>query len=363
VKILIVSDAWHPQVNGVVRTLQHTIKVLRSIGHSVEMITPDQFRSVPCPSYGEIRLALATPRMIGRRIELLSPDAIHIATEGPLGLCARRACTKRGLTFTSAYHTQFPEYVSLRTGLPAGPVWAYVRWFHSAAHQVLTATPTLACQLAAHGIAQTTLWSRGVDMHQFRAGLAPPAEMRGHPGPVQLYVGRVAVEKNIEAFLSCEHPGTKVVIGDGPARAALQQKYPNALFLGARTGEALAAAYAAADVFVFPSRTDTFGLVMLEALACGTPVAGFPVQGPLDVVGADGCGMRAGFSTRVGALHADLAEAITQALTCDRQACQAYARLFDWHSCAAAFVKALMPTGDAPRASVPSLPLSGTRWV
>jgi glycosyltransferase involved in cell wall biosynthesis len=339
-KILIVSDAWHPQVNGVVRTLENIIRVLRASGHHIDMITPDQFRSVPCPSYGEIRLALTTPGMIGRRILAAAPDAIHIATEGPLGLCARSACKKHGLAFTSAYHTQFPEYVSLRTGLPASLVWAYVRRFHRAAHQVLTATPTLARQLAAHGIGHTTLWSRGVDLQQFRADVEPLADMRRLPPPVQLYVGRIAVEKNIEAFLACPHPGTKVVIGDGPARACLQQKYPHARFLGVRTGAALAAAYASADVFVFPSRTDTFGLVMLEALACGTPVAAFPVQGPLDVVGAAGRGTQSGFDGKVGALHPDLAQAIAEALACDRQTCRAYASLFDWQACAAAFARA-----------------------
>lgn len=249
-KILLISDAWEPQVNGVVRTLQTTIQHVRRAGHEVDTLTPDQFRSVPCPSYGEIRLALATPGMIGRRIDSMAPDVIHIATEGPLGIGARLACKRRGLRFTSAYHTQFPDYVSLRTGLPAAWFWSYVRWFHQHSAHVLTATQSLAQQLADQGIRRTRQWSRGVDLAQFRTGLAPLLELADLQRPIQLYVGRVAVEKNINAFLASGHPGTKVVVGDGPALAALRQDYPAVHFLGVRKGEQLARAYAQADVFV-----------------------------------------------------------------------------------------------------------------
>ncbi len=362
-KIMLVTDAWEPQVNGVVRTLQTTIQYLRQNGHDVVVVSPDLFRSLPCPSYSEIRLALATPRMIGKRIDREAPDAIHIATEGPLGLCARVACTQRGLQFTSAYHTQFPDYVSLRTGLPISWFWSYVRWFHQQSAHVLTATPTLARQLSEHGILRTRQWSRGVDLSQFYPGQTALPEMTHLPRPVQLYVGRVAVEKNIDAFLSARHAGTKVVVGDGPARASLRNKYPDVVFLGVRKGEQLARAYAGADVFVFPSKTDTFGLVMLEALACGTPVAAYPVQGPLDVIGTEGRGVRAEPRQQVGALHADLDQAISEALTCDRQASVRYARLFDWQGCVAQFVDALVaardgsalsPVNDGPHDPYPS---------
>jgi glycosyltransferase involved in cell wall biosynthesis len=345
---MLITDAWLPQVNGVVRTLTSTIELLRRQGHEIVSITPLDFKTVPCPSYAEIRLALATPGKIGKILDRENPDAIHIATEGPLGLCGRHACKKRRLTFTTAYHTQFPEYVSVRTGLPVELVWKYVRWFHAAAAQVLTATHTLATALHAHGLNHTRQWSRGVDVDLFNPHAGKLPAMQNLPQPIQLYVGRIAPEKNIDAFLDITRAGTKVVVGDGPTRTALAQKYPDALFLGVRHGVELAQAYASADVFVFPSKTDTFGLVMLEALACGTPVAAFPVSGPLDVIGQNNCGVRAGFKLPVGAVDADLAQAITDALKVPRDNCVRYAGLFSWQSCAAQFLDALVPVRPDP---------------
>jgi glycosyltransferase involved in cell wall biosynthesis len=343
VKIMLITDAWSPQVNGVVRTLTSTRELLRRQGHDIISITPLDFKTFPCPGYAEIRLALATPGMIGKIIDRENPEAIHIATEGPLGICARQACKKRRLDFTTAYHTQFPDYISVRTGLPVALVWKYVRWFHAASAQVLTATPTLAATLETHGLPHTRQWSRGVDVDLFnpRAGKLPA--MQNLARPIQLYVGRVAPEKNIEAFLDMATAGSKVVVGDGPAGTALAQKYPDVHFLGVRHGVELAQAYTSADVFVFPSKTDTFGLVMLEALACGTPVAAFPVPGPLDVIGQNNCGVRSGFQQPVGALDADLAQAITNALRVPRDNCVRYAGFFSWQSCAAQFLDALVP--------------------
>lgn len=330
------------------RTLTATVAMLRQNGHDVITVTPHDFRHVPCPTYPEIRLALATPRMLGNIIDRERPDALHIATEGPLGLCARQACKKRGLNFTTAYHTQFPDYIALRTGLPASLFWRYVRWFHSAAAHVLTATPTLAAELRCRGLPRTRHWSRGVDGAHFHPQAAVLPTLQILPRPIQLYVGRVALEKNIDAFLETAVPGSKVVVGDGPARTALALKYPDVHFLGVLHGAALAQAYAGADVFVFPSKTDTFGLVMLEALACGTPVAAYPVPGPLDVIGADGCGVRAEFTGTTGAVDTDLAAAITRALQVPRTNCARYAELFSWQSCAAQFLDSLVPATPGP---------------
>ncbi len=342
-KILLVSDAWTPQINGVVRTLTTTVDKLRALGHDVVTLTPDLFRSLPCPTYPEIRLAMTTPSAVGTRIDALGPDAIHIATEGPLGFFARNACVQRGLAFTTAYHTQFPDYLAMRTKLPVRWFWNYIRWFHNGAHATLVATPRLATELKDHGICRTRPWSRGVDLAQFYPRTILAAEFKDMQRPIQLYVGRVAVEKNIEAFLATQHPGSKVVVGDGPARAQLQRDYPDVHFLGVKQGDALAAAYASADIFVFPSKTDTFGLVMLEAMASGAPVAAFPVPGPLDVIGAVGRGTQPEFDALVGALNHDLSAAIAQALSCNRQDCISYAQLFSWDNCIEQFLKALAP--------------------
>jgi glycosyltransferase involved in cell wall biosynthesis len=331
-RILIASDAWFPQINGVVRTIDNVRRELTAMGHEVVVLSPDQYRNWPCPTYPEIRLAFPRARTVGDRIADFRPDAVHIATEGPLCLAARRWCLRHDVPFTTAYHTQFPDYVARRTGIPARAVWRYIRWFHRPAQHVLTATPSIRAELAAHGIHHVVHWGRGVDLAQFHPGGPRHPLMNGLAGPVQLYVGRVAVEKNLEAFLRTDAPGTKVIVGDGPARASLAARYPNAVWLGTLHGAGLAAAYRSADVFVFPSLTDTFGLVVIEALASGTPVAAFPVTGPRDIV-----------TDTTGALDADLSAAIAAALTRDRAACAAYGCTFTWRTSAKQFLGALAP--------------------
>jgi len=340
-RIALVSDAWAPQVNGVVRTLQTTISQLRDQGHEVSPVTPDQFATIPCPSYADIRLAIGCAPAVRRRLDALDADAIHIATEGPLGWAARRWCLKRGLPFSTSFHTRFPDYVALRTGLPAGLFWPVIRRFHAPAASILVATDTLAGELAERGLPQTRRWSRGVDLSLFSPDNRPLAALVGLPRPVQIYVGRVAIEKNITAFLETHGPGTKVVVGDGPALNALRQRFPDALFLGALHGAPLAAAYAAADVCVFPSLTDTFGLVMVEALASGTPVAAFPVPGPLDIVGMEGRGPGDRAGGRIGALSVNLERAIATALTASPTACAAEAARYRWGTCTAQFLDGL----------------------
>ncbi|WP_019516681.1 glycosyltransferase family 4 protein [Sphingomonas sp. Mn802worker] len=339
-RIAIVTDAWAPQVNGVVRTLEATRTHLLALGHQVLVIAPDAFASLPCPTYPEIRLALAGRSAVGRRLAAFAPHAIHIATEGPLGLAARRWCGARALPFTTAYHTQFPDYVAARTGVDPEWVWRYVRWFHAAAQAVLVSTPTIAAELHAHGLAHTRLWGRGVDLACFAPSGPIERAICALPGPVLLYVGRVAVEKNLDAFLSAPVHASKVVIGDGPALASLQQRFPAVHFLGRRSGDALAAVYRSADAFVFPSRTDTFGLVMIEAIACGTPVAAYPVAGPIDVLTAE-----------TGAMHADLPTAIRAALTLDRHACAAAGARFTWTAATEQFLAALQPIAPAALAA------------
>ena len=328
--IALVTDAWAPQVNGVVRTLTSVTSVLEGWGHKVTIISPDQYRSLPCPSYPEIRLALTGRNSVGRRLEALAPDAIHIATEGPLGLAARRFCIGRRIPFTTAYHTQFPDYLARRTGLPAATFWPYIRWFHRPARGIMVATDTVRAQLRAQGLVNLRHWSRGVDLVHFSPMIEPPALFWQLPRPIQLYVGRVAVEKNIEAFLEARHPGSKVVVGDGPAFDRLEKAYPDAHFLGGKSGLDLAACYAGADVFVFPSKTDTFGLVMIEALACGTPVAAYPVQGPVDIL-----------TPQTGAMANDLDDAIAAALHLDREACAAHGARYTWEESARQFLSAL----------------------
>ncbi|SCW36619.1 Glycosyltransferase involved in cell wall bisynthesis [Sphingobium faniae] len=335
-RIAIITDAWLPQVNGVVRTLQMMQSQLLKKGHVVKIISPDLYGSIPCPTYPEIRLALVRSTVIGQAIAAFRPDAVHLATEGPLCLAARRWCLRSGVPFTTAYHTHFPEYVARRTGLPAGWFWRYIRWFHGPAQAVLVSTRSVRRQLRAHGVAQVRPWGRGVDLAAFTPQAEPLALFAQLPRPIQLYVGRVAVEKNLEAFLASSHPGSKVVIGDGPARPTLERAYPQAHFPGAMFGEALASAYAGADVFVFPSRTDTFGLVMIEALACGTPVAAYPVSGPVDIV-----------TSTTGALAENLDEAIAAALQCDRGQCAAHGRTFTWENSAEDFLSGLHPIGRA----------------
>lgn len=339
-RIAIVTDAWAPQVNGVVRTLSTLRGELERRGHQVEVIAPDRFRSIPCPSYPEIPLSLARAKSIAAILRGFAPDAVHIATEGPLGMAARRHCLATGRAFTTAYHTHFPEYLAKRTRLPASVFWPFIRRFHRPSAGILVATESVAAQLRGQGLTQTRPWSRGVDLAQFRPDVAPPEAFRGFARPIQLYVGRVAVEKNIEAFLAAEHLGTKVVVGDGPALARLKSEFPAAVFLGKMSGEALAACYAGADVMVFPSHTDTFGLVMIEALACGTPVAAFPVPGPLDVLDESS-----------GAMDGDLSAAISRALQLAREDCLRRGRGFSWERSTDQFLAALVPDRRADLAA------------
>lgn len=336
-RIAIVTDAWHPQVNGVVRTLAMVTGELRARGHELLLVTPDQFRTFACPGYAEIRLALAGSGQVGGKLADFAPDAIHIATEGPLGWAARRWCLRQRRPFTTAYHTQFPQYLARRTGLPPALFWPLIRRFHRPASAIMVATPTIAAELRGQGLGQIRPWSRGVDTAQFHPDHLPPDLFLHLPRPIQLYVGRVAVEKNIGAFLDNRHPGSKVVVGDGPALAQLRARYPQAHFLGQQVGPALAACYAAADVFVFPSRTDTFGLVLVEALACGTPVAAYPVAGPLDVL-----------VPQAGVMDEDLEAAIARALLLSRADCLAHGRSFSWQASAAQFVAALHPLASPP---------------
>jgi glycosyltransferase involved in cell wall biosynthesis len=346
-RILVVSDAWHPQVNGVVRTLGTVVEVLRGTGDTVEVIGPDRFASFPMPGYAEIRLAIAPGRRLARMAEDFAPDAVHIATEGPLGWAMRGICLKRGWRFTTSFHTRFPEYLHARTRIPTAWSWAMMRRFHEAGSGTFCATPSLARELARRGFSHVVPWSRGVDLARFRPDAArhgAPERWEDLPRPIFLYAGRVAVEKNIEAFLALDLPGSKVVVGDGPQRAALQKRFPAAHFAGYRENGALARAYAQADAFVFPSRTDTFGLVLLEALASGTPVAAFPVTGPLDVIGVAPDGARTD-GWPVGALDEDLRAACLRALGADRARCRAHAEQYSWQACAHRFRDSLVPIG------------------
>jgi glycosyltransferase involved in cell wall biosynthesis len=337
-KLAIVSDAWYPQVNGVVKTLTYTRDELLKLGHTVEMVTPDGFRTIPCPSYPEIRLSLWPARAVARRLEAFAPDAVHISTEGPLGLAARAWCVRNDFPFTTTFHTQFPEYVQLRTHLPLGVSYAFMRWFHNAGRCTMVATRTLQERLTKRGFTRLGLWSRGVDTALFR----PRAkDALADARPISLYMGRVAVEKNIEAFLALELPGTKVVIGDGPDLRMLQQRYPAARFLGYKTGEDLARHVAAADVFVFPSRTDTFGLVLIEALACGVPVAALPVQGPIDVID----------NGVTGILDEDLRAAALRALVLEPAACRTAALRYTWAVCTRQFLGHIDAARAAPAAA------------
>jgi glycosyltransferase involved in cell wall biosynthesis len=323
-KILVATDAWHPQVYGVVRTLTMMAQAAEALGHEISFLTPDAFRTFALPSYPDLRLALPRPGKVAKLIAQARPDSIHIATEGPIGLLVRRYCRKHGLPFTTSFHTRFPEYVSARAPVPEAWVWATLRWFHGPSQAVMAATPALSGELRDRGFANVVLWPRGVDVNLFH-----PREVDlCLPQPVYLCVGRVAVEKNLEAFLALDLPGTKVIVGDGPARAKLEEEFPQAVFLGALHGEALAQVYAAADVFVFPSRTDTFGLVLLEALASGLPVAAFPVAGPRDVIG----------DADVGVLSEDLRQACLAALEIPRQDCVAFAADHTWEASTRAFI-------------------------
>jgi len=337
VKILVATDAWHPQVNGVVRTLGHVAREAKELGTDIEFLSPAPYWTLPLPSYPEIRLALPKPGDIERRLDAARADAIHIATEGPIGHALRKLCIRRGVPFTTSLHTRFPDYLAGRLPLPpqwtADVTWAWLRRFHAPGAALLAATPTLGRELTGRGFHDVTLWPRGVDAQAFRPRPDQVHAAVAHlPRPLFLTVGRVAVEKNVEAFLALDLPGTKVVVGDGPARAALAKRYADAVFLGARHGDDLAALYASADVFVFPSLTDTFGLVLLEALASGVPVAAFDADAPRDVMGAAPVGVR----------DADLRRACLGALACSRAACRDFALGRTWAASAAMFVAAVL---------------------
>ncbi len=329
-KIVIVSDAWKPQVNGVVTTLIKTGEQLEQLGHSVLFITPDKFVTIPCPTYSSIRLSMLPYRGAAGMLARFNPDAIHIATEGPLGHAVRAYCRNNSVPFTTAYHTQFPEYLRLRFPIPTSISYHYLRGFHRPASRTMVSTKTLQKMLTEKGFTNVAIWSRGVDTKLFQ----PQARLRINvPRPLAMYMGRVAVEKNIEAFLQLDLPGSKYVVGDGPDLQRLRERYPRVTFLGEKRGAELAGYVAAADVFVFPSLTDTFGLVLLEAMACGVPVAAYPVAGPVDVVKQG----------ETGVLHADLRTAVMGALSLDRAKCVRYAKQFSWRRCTESFLKLLKP--------------------
>jgi len=332
VRILLATDAWSPQVNGVVRTWQQTIRELVAMGHEVDVLHPGLGRTIAAPRYNEIRLALAPWRIVDRAMERPF-DAIHIATEGPIGLTARRRCESRGIPFTTSYHTQFPEYLKQYFGLPRRITWRFMRWFHGDALVTLAPTKRVTEQLHAQGIARAATWCRGVDTRLFRPIAGDP--FRGLPRPIHLYAGRIAREKNIDAFVEAKLPGSKVVVGDGPERERLERAWPDIVFAGYRFGDELAAHYAAADVFVFPSRTDTFGIVMLEANACGLPVAAYPVTGPIDVV-------KEGVN---GALDERIEVAAARALQVPRESCVAHARSQSWRRVAEVLLSSLAVGG------------------
>jgi glycosyltransferase involved in cell wall biosynthesis len=329
-RIALVTDAWEPQVNGVVRTLTQTTRILRDRGHEVMLVTPGDFKTIPCPSYPEIRLALFPRKEVACRLTRFHPDAIHIATEGPLGMAARHYCLKHGFDFTTSFHTRFAEYLRLRVPVPTNVTYALLRRFHSAAARTLVPTPSQRDSLVSHGFRNLDVWSRGVDTEIFNPTDPLWFDL---PRPLAIYMGRVSVEKNINAFLDLKLPGSKMVIGDGPDLGRLKQRYPDCHFPGPRFGRELARHLAAGDVFVFPSRTDTFGLVLLEAMACGLPVATFPVQGPLDVV-AQGVS---------GWMDEDLGTAVLMALELPRTGCIAQAQRCSWEACTNDFVNALVP--------------------
>ena len=346
-RLAIATDAWAPQVNGVVRTLTETISRLKAQGHEVEVVAPDRFMTIPCPGYSEIRLALAPRFGVRKALGTFRPDIVHISTEGPIGWSARAWCLKHNVPFTTAFHTRFPEYVAARTRLSPDFIWPIMRTFHKGSRAILTATQSLRDELESRGIHPTQIWSRGIDHAVFHPDQPVHESLQHLAKPILLSVGRVAVEKNLEAFLDADVTGTKVIVGDGPARAHLQARYPDAIFLGTRHGAELASIYASADVFVFPSKTDTFGLVMLEALACGVPVAGYPVQGPLDIIGAEGRGAHGNLDEAVGCLKPDLAKAIKGALSLSRAHAAEYGAQFCWNSCTNQFVNGITKASNS----------------
>ncbi|QJR15814.1 glycosyltransferase family 4 protein [Usitatibacter palustris] len=349
-RILLVTDAWAPQINGVVVTLRNTIAWLEKWGHEVRVLSPQGFKTMPMPTYPEIPLALFPGGKVAEVFREFKPDAVHIATEGPLGVAARAYCVKHRLQFTTAYHTCFPEYVQPRFGVPLSWTYTWLKWFHGPSSAIMVGTPAIAKLLEVRNFRNIVEWSRGVDTVLFH-----PIEERfkEYPRPVFLFVGRVAIEKNIAAFLELDLPGTKVVVGDGPQRKELEKRFPKAVFAGARVGPELASYFQRADVFVFPSLTDTFGLVLLEAMACGTPVAAYPVRGPIDVIK----------DPAVGVLKKDLREAALAALPLDRGAVRRYAERYSWEHCSRQFLAHLVLARPTPEGNPLERPAAnaGTR--
>jgi glycosyltransferase involved in cell wall biosynthesis len=351
VRICIVTDAWSPQVNGVVKTLEHTIAELKKAGHAVLVIEPSGFLSLPCPGYAEIRLSLFSYAKMSKMLEDFMPDALHVATEGPLGVSARRFALRRGLNFTSAYHTKFPEYLQARTGVPARMFYPLMHWFHKPSKAVMVSTDTVIRELHGHGFQRLVKWSRGVDLALFNDGNTLNISKTDVDLPIFLYVGRIAVEKNIEEFLRLKLPGEKWLVGSGPAMTELAEKYPDAVFLGAKSHAELAGIYRQASVFVFPSKTDTFGLVLLEALASGLPVAAFPVAGPIDVL--QGC--------EAAALRHDLLEACLTALELNPRHAREHALKFTWQKTTHQFASNLCPNENPLRLPVQNIPAKTSR--
>lgn len=316
-KIKIVTDTWHPQINGVVTTLSHVDALLKKRGHDVQIISPANFKNVPCPTYPEIKLALYPGKKLERYLS--DADAIYIANEGPLGFWARRYCLKREWPFSSGFHTRLAEYINNKFGfIPKSWGYKYMQWFHSPSRAVMVPTKTQGERLMGHGFKNVVMWSRGVNTELFR----PHEVVKEFKSPILLYVGRISVEKNVEAFLKLKTNGSKVVVGDGPDTSRLKIKYPDANWLGYKQGQELAKYYAMADAFVFPSITDTFGNVQLEALASGIPVAAFPTTGPMDII-----------TDQVGHLSHNLQEAVDVALTKERKACRSHALEYSWSKC------------------------------
>ncbi|SJM95896.1 glycosyltransferase family 4 protein [Crenothrix polyspora] len=331
-KIAFITDAWYPQINGVVTTIENTCKALNNGGDDVFLITPDRFYTIPCPSYPSIKLAIFCYPKVRRLLNEFAPDRIHIATEGPLGLAARKYCLKYKLAFSTSFHTLFAEYINLRFGMPVALGYRFLRWFHKPASHIMIATARVEANLVNRGFdkAQCVRWSRGVDVDRFR-----PRDKNfiSYRRPISLYVGRVAIEKNLHAFLNLPVSGTKIVVGDGPQLHKLKKQFPDVVFTGFQTGEHLAKTMAAADVFVFPSRTDTFGIVMLDALACGVPVAAYPVQGPIDIL----------INNKTGCMQEDLQQAFYGALALHSEDCRQQALGYSWQNCSAQFLNNLVP--------------------
>jgi glycosyltransferase involved in cell wall biosynthesis len=331
-KIAFITDAWHPQINGVVTTIENTCRTLQNQGADVLLITPDQFTTIPCPSYPSIKLSIFCYSKVKQLLDAFAPDHIHIATEGPLGLATRKYCLQYRLAFTTSFHTLFAEYINLRTGVPVAWGYRFLHWFHKPASQIMIATAQVELNLASNGFDKNKFvrWSRGVDVNRFRPRDKNFISSRR---PISMYVGRVAIEKNLEAFLGLHVSGTKIVVGDGPQLQKLKKQFPDVVFTGFQTGELLAKTMAAADVFVFPSRTDTFGIVMLDALACGVPVAAYPVQGPIDVL----------INNQTGCMREDLKAAFYGALALNSDDCRQQALDYSWQNCSAQFLNNLVP--------------------